>query len=120
MISDLPFPLEDAEIYEPPRDDDRGTSFPKCQASADKSAEETLDEVTNRVVSSLPRVQAIEALHGFQTMKSVFPISVALIALMNIRDRLKTMLAVHAEAGHTISKEDIETFFTELREGGAH
>ena len=32
-------------------------------------AEETLDEVTNRVVESLPRVQAIEALHGYQNMK---------------------------------------------------
>jgi E3 ubiquitin-protein ligase UBR7 len=31
--------------------------------------EETLDQVTNRVMEGLPRVQAIEALHGYQNMK---------------------------------------------------
>jgi E3 ubiquitin-protein ligase UBR7 len=31
--------------------------------------DETLDEVTNRVMNGLPRVQAIEALHGYQNMK---------------------------------------------------
>ena len=71
-IGSLPFPIEDAEIYEPPRDDDRGK--PELNQSAWVlfiCAEETLDEVTNRVVGSLPRVQAIEALHGYQNMKWV-------------------------------------------------
>jgi len=31
--------------------------------------DETLDDVTNRVMEGLPRVQAIEALHGYQNMK---------------------------------------------------
>ena len=31
--------------------------------------DETLDEVTNRLMEGLPRVQAIEALHGYQNMK---------------------------------------------------
>lgn len=53
-ITSLPFPVVDDEIYEPPADEDRL---------------ETLDEVTERVVGTLPRVQAIEALHGFQNMK---------------------------------------------------
>lgn len=44
----------DEEIYEPPEDQDQV---------------ETLDEITERVVGTLPRVQAIEALHGFQNMK---------------------------------------------------
>ena len=32
-------------------------------------ADETMEQVTERVVGALPRVQAIEALHGYQTMK---------------------------------------------------
>jgi E3 ubiquitin-protein ligase UBR7 len=44
----------DEEIYEPAEDTDEG---------------ETLEQVTERVVGSLPRVQAIEAVHGYQTMK---------------------------------------------------
>ena len=35
------------------------------------TTDETLDEVTNRVMEGLPRFQAIEALHGYQDMKSV-------------------------------------------------
>lgn len=31
--------------------------------------DETLEQVTERVVGALPRVQAIEALHGYQNMK---------------------------------------------------
>ncbi len=75
MIASLPFPLEDAEIYEPPKDDDRGEARCPWHQSPlwldwlSWHTEETLDEVTNRVVGSLPRVQAIEALHGYQTMK---------------------------------------------------
>ncbi|RSH78307.1 uncharacterized protein EHS24_002776 [Apiotrichum porosum] len=81
----LPFPLEDEEIYEPPKDEDKV---------------ETLEEVTERVVSTLPRVQAIEALHGYQAMK----------------DKLKVMLAAHAQSGEAVSREDIEGFFEELRQ----
>ncbi|OCF38488.1 hypothetical protein I317_07730, partial [Kwoniella heveanensis CBS 569] len=55
-ISKLPFPLEDEEIYEPPQDDEE---------------EETMDEVTTRVMDQLPRVQAIEAVHGYQRLKWV-------------------------------------------------
>lgn len=50
----LPFPLEDEDIYEPPKDEDEA---------------ETLEQATERAVNSLPRVQAIEALHGYQAMK---------------------------------------------------
>ncbi|RSH91250.1 hypothetical protein EHS25_009549 [Saitozyma podzolica] len=88
-IKGLPFPLEDAEVYEPPKDDDK---------------EETLDEVTSRVVDALPRVQAIEALHGYQTMT----------------DGLKRMLASRMQAGQAVRREDIESFFADLREGKAH
>ncbi|TXT07117.1 hypothetical protein VHUM_03287 [Vanrija humicola] len=97
-IASLPFPLVDEEIYEPPADEDEP---------------ETLDSVTERVVSSLPRVQAIEALHGFQAMKWV-PMSVLL--LTNRRDKLKVMLAGHAQSGQSVSREDIETFFQDLRQ----
>lgn len=44
----------DEEIYEP---------------RTDTEPEETLEEVTERVVGSMPRVQAIEALHGYQRLK---------------------------------------------------
>ncbi|RXK38313.1 hypothetical protein M231_04355 [Tremella mesenterica] len=55
IINSLPFPLIDEEIYEPPREPDE--------------PEETLEQVTDRVISTLPRVQAIEALHGYTKMK---------------------------------------------------
>ncbi|ORX39781.1 hypothetical protein BD324DRAFT_667125 [Kockovaella imperatae] len=80
----LPFPLIDEEIYEPPKDEDE---------------EETMEQITERVVGALPRVQAIEALHGYQNMK----------------DRLRTMLAAHVVSGQTVSKEDIDRVFAELR-----
>ncbi|WVF72282.1 hypothetical protein IAT40_007094 [Kwoniella sp. CBS 6097] len=83
-ISSLPFPLEDEEIYEPPKDDDR---------------EETMDEVTSRVMGQLPRVQAIEALHGYQRLK----------------DRLNDMLRSHVESGESVSREDIEGLFEQLK-----
>lgn len=54
VAESLPFPLVDEEIYEPPKDED---------------PPESLEQITERVVSSLPRPQAIEALHGFQAMK---------------------------------------------------
>ncbi len=83
--------------------------------------EETLDEVTNRVVGPLPRVQAIEALRGYQTMKSASSPFASLNELMvDYRDKLKTMLTGHAQAGQTVRKEDIETFFAELKEQKAH
>lgn len=54
IAASLPFPLVDAEIYEP---------------AEDTEEEETLEQVTERAVSSLPRFQAIEAVHGFHAMK---------------------------------------------------
>ncbi|WRT67041.1 uncharacterized protein IL334_004007 [Kwoniella shivajii] len=83
-IASLPFPLEDEEIYEPPKDDDQ---------------EETIEQVTSRVMTSLPRVQAIEALHGYQKLK----------------DRLNSMLQEHVASGKTVSKEDIEGLFEQLK-----
>ncbi|WVQ98647.1 hypothetical protein IAU59_005778 [Kwoniella sp. CBS 9459] len=83
-LSSLPFPLEDEEIYEPPKDDDQ---------------EETMDEVTTRVMGQLPRVQAIEALHGYQRLK----------------DRLNDMLKSHVESGKSVSREDIEGLFEQLK-----
>ncbi|BEJ14368.1 hypothetical protein CspHIS471_0401350 [Cutaneotrichosporon sp. HIS471] len=83
----LPFPLVDEEIYEPPAD----------------SPPETLEEVTQRVVGGLPRVQAIEALHGYEAM----------------RDKLKVMLAGHVASGEAVSRDDIESFFENLRAGRA-
>ena len=71
MIASLPFSLEDAEIYEPPRDNDEGEPSHNIVCVKPIDADETLDEITNRVVGSLPRVQAIEALHGYQAMKWV-------------------------------------------------
>ena len=50
----LPFPLVDEGIYEPP---------------TDAEPEETLEEVTERVVGSMPRVNAIEALHGYARIR---------------------------------------------------
>ncbi|KAK8869888.1 hypothetical protein IAR55_000456 [Kwoniella newhampshirensis] len=87
-IASLPFPLDDEEIYEPPKDDEE---------------DETIDQVTNRVIGSLPRVQAIEALHGYQRLK----------------DRLNDMLRIHAEEGKTVSREDIDDLFEQLRGGRA-
>ncbi|XAO24080.1 hypothetical protein I312_102870 [Cryptococcus bacillisporus CA1280] len=83
-ISSLPFPLEDEEIYEPPQDEEQ---------------EETIDEATSRVVSSLPRIQAIEALHGYQRLK----------------EQLNDMLRSHVQSGKTVSKEDIEELFEKLK-----
>ncbi|WWC90124.1 uncharacterized protein L201_005057 [Kwoniella dendrophila CBS 6074] len=80
----LPFPLVDEEIYEPPKDDEQ---------------EETIEQVTSRVMTSLPRVQAIEALHGYQKLK----------------DRLNSMLQGHVASGKTVSKEDIEGLFEQLK-----
>ncbi|WVR05098.1 hypothetical protein IAU60_002110 [Kwoniella sp. DSM 27419] len=86
-ISSLPFPVEDEEIYEPPQEED--------------DAEETIDQVTSRVMDQLPRAQAIEALHGYQRLK----------------DRLNDMLRTHVQSGRTVSKEDIEGLFEQLRRG---
>lgn len=73
-ISSLPFPLEDEEIYEPPQDEEQGEFQNLCCSKGawliqDRGVEETIDEATSRVVSSLPRIQAIEALHGYQRLK---------------------------------------------------
>lgn len=57
--------------------------------------------MTTRVVGALPRVQAIEAMMGYQNMKA----------------RLQEMLAGHAQAGRAVSKEDIEAVFERLRGG---
>ncbi|OWZ80192.1 E3 ubiquitin-protein ligase UBR7 [Cryptococcus neoformans Tu401-1] len=83
-ISSLPFPLEDEEIYEPPQDVEQ---------------EETIEEATSRVVSSLPRIQAIEALYGYQRLK----------------EQLNDMLRSHVQSGKTVSKEDIEELFEKLK-----
>ena len=50
----LPFPLIDDEIYEPRKDEE---------------PEETLEEATERVVGSMPRINAIEALHGYARIR---------------------------------------------------
>nr|XP_019042807.1 E3 ubiquitin-protein ligase UBR7 [Kwoniella bestiolae CBS 10118]OCF21737.1 E3 ubiquitin-protein ligase UBR7 [Kwoniella bestiolae CBS 10118] len=83
-VVSLPFPLVDEEIYEPPKDDEQ---------------DETIEQVTSRVMTSLPRVQAIEALHGYQKLK----------------DRLNTMLQEHVASGKSVSKEDIEDLFEQLK-----
>ncbi|WWD01501.1 hypothetical protein V866_008445 [Kwoniella sp. B9012] len=83
-IASLPFPLIDEEIYEPPKDDEQ---------------EETIEQVTSRVMTSLPRVQAIEALHGYQRLK----------------DHLNTMLQQHVSSGQSVSKADIEDMFEQLK-----
>ena len=77
--------------------------------------DETLDEVTNRVMGNLPRVQAIEALHGYQNMKWVYSPHVEGSA--DSRDRLMGMLRGHVANGETVRKEDIETFFAGLKGG---
>ncbi|UOH81538.1 hypothetical protein LQV05_004209 [Cryptococcus neoformans] len=79
-ISSLPFPLKDEEIYEPPQDVEQ-------------------EEATSRVVSSLPRIQAIEALYGYQRLK----------------EQLNDMLRSHVQSGKTVSKEDIEELFEKLK-----
>ncbi|WWC61214.1 uncharacterized protein I303_103794 [Kwoniella dejecticola CBS 10117] len=84
-IQSLPFPLVDDEIYEPPTEEE--------------GQEETMEQVTSRVMTSLPRVQAIEALHGYQRLK----------------DRLNSMLQEHVSSGRTVSKEDIEGLFEQLK-----
>ncbi|GMK58788.1 hypothetical protein CspeluHIS016_0602300 [Cutaneotrichosporon spelunceum] len=63
------------------------------------SPPETLEEVTQRVVGGLPRAQAIEALYGYEVM----------------RDKLKVMLAGHVASGEAVSRDDIESFFENLR-----
>lgn len=73
-ISNLPFPLEDEEIYEPPQDVEQGEFITIICSTSDWltqgcGVEETIEEATSRVVSSLPRIQAIEALHGYQRLK---------------------------------------------------
>ena len=62
------FDLIDKEVYEPPQDNDEGKQPFESTRLADE-IEETLDQVTNRVMEGLPRVQAIEAIHGYQNMK---------------------------------------------------
>ncbi|WWC69546.1 uncharacterized protein I206_103488 [Kwoniella pini CBS 10737] len=83
-IKSLPFPLIDEEIYEPPEEEEQEVS---------------IEQVTSRVMTSLPRVQAIEALHGYQRLK----------------DRLNSMLQEHVSSGKTVSKEDIEGLFDQLK-----
>ncbi|WVQ78008.1 hypothetical protein IAT38_000089 [Cryptococcus sp. DSM 104549] len=87
-IASLPFPLEEEEAYEPPRDE---------------RPEESIDEVTNRLVNALPRAQAIEAVHAFQ----------------RLQQGLSGMLQNHVRDGSTvIRKEDIDELFEKLRRGG--
>ncbi|WVQ71554.1 hypothetical protein IAR50_001093 [Cryptococcus sp. DSM 104548] len=85
-IASLPFPLEDGDIYIPARDEQE---------------DHTTEEVMTQAMSTLPRVQAIEALHGYQRLKS----------------RLSEMLAERAADGRSVSKEDIDEMFEQLRSG---
>ncbi|ODO11468.1 hypothetical protein I350_00248 [Cryptococcus amylolentus CBS 6273] len=85
-IASLPFPLEDGDIYEPARDEQE---------------DQTTEEVMTRALSNLPRVQTIEALHGYQRLKN----------------RLSEMLAERAADGRSVSKEDIDEMFEQLRSG---
>ena len=41
------------------------------------------------------------------------------MALMCLRDKLITMLGAHAQTGQTVSREDIEVFFADLKAGTA-
>ncbi|TYJ56609.1 hypothetical protein B9479_002701 [Cryptococcus floricola] len=85
-ISSLPFPLEDGDIYEPARDEQE---------------DQTTEEVMTQALSNLPRVQTIEALHGYQRLKN----------------RLSEMLAERAADGRSVSKEDVDEMFEQLRSG---
>lgn len=78
-------------------------------------------------MSNLPRVQAIEAVHGYQNMKLVrqFP-SVVLVhetlykgERLIYRDKLLSMLRGHEANGETVKKEDIDNFFAGLKGGRA-
>ena len=89
----------------------------RLTGSADE-IEETLDQVTNRVMEGLPRFQAIEALHGYQDMKWVTNYSQNHWKGTDGRERLMGMLRGHVANGETVRKEDIESFFAGLRRGG--
>lgn len=98
IAASLPFPLDDDEIYEPPKDDEKGPST-SLRTAGLTDEDETFDEVSNRVISGLPRAQTIEALHGYQNMK----------------EKLRSLFAQHSQSGTAVSKEDIESVFEGLK-----
>ncbi|GAA6063129.1 hypothetical protein JCM10212_002332 [Sporobolomyces blumeae] len=92
MFYDFPYMVEEEEEYVPPED-----------ADAHKS---TFDLGMEHLLTKMPRAQALDSIRAFS----------------GLSDRIKEYLRPLAEAGTSISKEHIESFFAaerERREGDA-
>jgi E3 ubiquitin-protein ligase UBR7 len=85
FLDDFFFLMKDVPIYEPPQDEDDDTS--------------SIYDMGARAINSLPREQAIEGVQVFETIKT----------------RLKDFLKPFAQDGKVVNKEDIESFFEELK-----
>lgn len=103
MFVNLPYLLEEEDVFEPPEDPDARTSChasllqtPRITAdpvfSVDKS---TFDLGMEHLLNRMPRDQALDSVRAFTTLS----------------DRLKTFLRPHAEGGTTVTKEHIQAFF---------
>ncbi|GAA5885096.1 hypothetical protein JCM16303_006401 [Sporobolomyces ruberrimus] len=86
MFYDFPYLLEEEEEYAPPEDE-----------QAHKS---TFDLGMDHLLNKMPRAQALDSIRAFS----------------GLSDRIKDYLRPLAEAGTSISKEHIESFFAAERE----
>ncbi|GAA5983185.1 hypothetical protein JCM11641_006839 [Rhodosporidiobolus odoratus] len=82
----LPYMLEEEDVYEPPEDPD-----------AHKS---TFELGMDHLMNNMPRAQALDSVRAFT----------------GLSDRLKEYLRPHAEGGTTVTKDLIDAFFTQERE----
>ncbi|GAA5928754.1 uncharacterized protein JCM15063_003958 [Sporobolomyces koalae] len=86
MFNDLPYMLEEEEEYVPPED-------PKAHQS-------TFDLGMDHLLNKMPRAQALDSIRAFS----------------GLSDRIKDYLRPLADAGTSITKEHIESFFAAERE----
>lgn len=85
FLETFPHLIRDDPIYEPPEDEDDDNS--------------SIYDMGTRAINSLPREKAIEGVQVYETIKN----------------RLKDFLTPFAQDGKIVNKEDIESFFAQLK-----
>jgi E3 ubiquitin-protein ligase UBR7 len=111
VAESLPFPLIDEEIYEPPQDTEEGEP-----ASVNGSA--VADVRRDSGASDGKGCRGSSPGAGYRSASRVPEYEVRShdgALLLMTRDKLKSMLASHAQEGRAVSKEDIDGFFEQLR-----
>lgn len=83
----FPYLLKDYKIYEPPED-------------IEDDDNSSIYDMGSKAINSLPREQAIQGVEAYQ----------------QIKEKLKIFLTPFAKDGKVVNKDDIETFFSALKE----